>query len=68
MPRTITLTGLMIDSWRDQPQTEPGESNLPGDAIPTSHFRGTSGDVPSALRLTSLTGLIALAATKWEPR
>lgn len=69
MSRTLTRAGLLIDSWRDRPpQTEPGEMNLPGDAIPISHFRGTSDDVPSAARLTSLTILIELAATKWEPR
>jgi hypothetical protein len=66
MSRTLVLAGLLIDSWRDQsPQTEPCEVDLPGDAIPTSLFRGTSDGLPSAPRLTSL---IALSATQWESR
>jgi hypothetical protein len=64
MSRTITLAGMLIDSWRDQsPQAEPDEMNLPGGAIPSSRLRGTSDDVPSTLRLGSL---IALGAVKWE--
>ena len=67
MPRTLTLAGLLIDSWRDQsPQTELSEMNLPGGEIPIGRFRGTSDDgTGSAPRLTSL---IALGATKWESR
>ena len=64
MSRTITLAGMLIDSWRDQsPQAEPGEMDLPGGASPSSQLRGTSDDVPSTLRLGSL---IALGAVKWE--
>ena len=40
-----------------------GEMDLPGGAIPSSRLRGTSDDLPSALRLGSL---IALGAVKWE--
>jgi hypothetical protein len=66
MSRTFIVAGLLVDSWRDQaPQTEPSEMNLPGSAIPISRFRGTSDDVPSTPRLTSL---IALGAVKWESR
>jgi hypothetical protein len=65
MSRTITLAGMLIDSWRDQsPQAEPGKMNLPGGAIPTSsRLRGTSDDALSTLHLGSL---IALGAVKWE--
>jgi hypothetical protein len=66
MSRSLILAGPLIDSRRDQSQqTEPSEMNLPGGAIPISRFRGTSDDVPSAPRLTSL---IALGAMKWESR
>jgi hypothetical protein len=64
MSRSLVLAGLLVDSWRDQsPQMEPGKMNLPGGAIPMSRLRGTSDDVPSTPRLTSL---IALGAMKWE--
>jgi hypothetical protein len=66
MSHTLTVAGLLIDSWRDQsPQSEASEMNLPRGAIPISLFRGTSDDGPSAPRLASL---IALAATTWKPR
>ena len=66
MSRSLTLAGLLVDSWRDQsPQTEPSEMNLPDGAIPISRLRGTSDDVPSTPRLMSL---IALGAVKWESR
>ncbi len=65
MSRVFVFPGLLIDSWRDQPQTEPGEMNLPGGAIPISRFRGTSDDVTSTPRLMRM---IALAASKWESR
>jgi hypothetical protein len=66
MPRTLALAGLLIDSWRDQSSpTEPNEMNLPGGTIPINRFGGTSDDGTAAPRLT---GLIALAATEWEPR
>jgi len=66
MSRTFIVAELLIDSWRDQSQqTEPSEMNLPGSAIPITQFRGTSDEVPSTPRLTSL---IALGAMKWEPR
>jgi hypothetical protein len=66
MSRSLVLAGLLIDSWRDQsPQTEPGEMNRPGDAIPISRLRGTPDDVPSAPRLM---GLIEVGAMKWESR
>ncbi len=66
MSRTLTVAGLLVDSWRDQsPQTEPSEMNLPDGAIPISRLRGTSDDVPSTPRLMSL---IALGAVKWKSR
>ena len=66
MLRTLTRTGLLVDSWRDQsPQTEPSEMNLPDGAIPISRLRSTSDDVPSTPRLLSL---IALGVVKWESR
>ena len=66
MSRTLTVAGLLVDSWRDQsPQREPSEMNPPGGAISISRLRGTSEDAPSTLRLTSL---IALGAIKWEAR
>ena len=66
MSRTLTVAGLVVDSWRDQsPQTEPSEMNLPDGAIPSSRLRSTSDDVPSTPRLLSL---IALGAVKWESR
>jgi hypothetical protein len=67
MIRTLTRAGLLIDSWRDQPpQMEPGDMNLPGDAIQSSRLRGMPDGAPSAPRLTSLIAL--LGAMKWEPR
>jgi hypothetical protein len=64
MSRTITLAGMLIDSWRDQsPQAEAVEMDLPGGASPGSRLRGTSDDIPSTLRLGSL---IAMGAVKWE--
>jgi hypothetical protein len=66
MSRTLTRAGLLVDSWRDQPpQTEPSQVNPLGGAIPISRLHGTSEDVPSAPRLTSLTSLIELSAMKW---
>ena len=66
MSRALTVAGLLVDSWRDQsPQTEPSEMNQPQDAIPISELRGTSDDVPSTPRLTSLIGL---GAVKWKSR
>ena len=66
MSRSLTIAGLLVDSWRDQsPQTEPSGMNLPDGAIPISQLRGTSDDVPSTPRLMSM---IALGAIKWEPR
>ena len=66
MSRTLTVAGLLIDSWRDRwPQTESSEMNLPGRADPTSRFRGTTDDVPATPRLASL---IELGAMQWEPR
>jgi hypothetical protein len=66
MSRTLTVAGLLIDSWRDQlPHPEPSEMNLPGSAIPISRFNGTSDDVPSTLHLTSL---IEFGAMQREPR
>ena len=65
MSRTLTVAGLLIDSWRDYPQTQPGERNLPGDAVPVGHFGSTSDGEPSAPRLTSL---IELGAVKWDSR
>jgi hypothetical protein len=66
MSRTLTVAGLLIDSWRDQfPQMEPSGKNLPGYAIPTSRFRDTSDDLLAAPRLTSL---IELAVTKRDRR
>jgi hypothetical protein len=66
MSRSLILAGLLVDSWRDQsPQTEPSEMSLPDRTIPISQLRGTSDDVPSTPRLTSL---IAVGAVKWESR
>ena len=67
MSRTLTVAGLLVDSWRDRSrQTEPGEMNPPpGSATSVSRLRGASDDVPLAPRLTSL---IELGAVKWEPR
>jgi len=63
MSCTLTVAGLLIDSWRDQlPQMAPSGMNPPGDAIRPSRFRDLSDDV-LAPRLASL---IELAATKWE--
>ena len=64
MSHSLTVAGLLVDSWRDQsPQTEPSEMNPPGGASPISRLRGPSDDVPSTPRLTSL---IALGAVKWK--
>jgi hypothetical protein len=64
MSRSLILAGLLVDSWRDQsPQTEPSEMSLPDGTIPISQLRGTSDDVPSTPRLTSL---IALGTVKWK--
>jgi hypothetical protein len=66
MSRSLILAGLLVDSWRDQsPQTEPSEMSPPDRTIPISRIRGTSDDVPSTPRLTSL---IAVGAVKWESR
>jgi hypothetical protein len=66
MSRSLILAGLLVDSWRDQsPQTEPSEKNLQHSATQTSQPRGTSDDVPSTPRLTSL---IAVGAIKWDSR
>jgi len=64
MSRSLILAGLLVDSSSDQsPQTEPSEMSLPEATIPISQFRGTSDDVPSTPRLTSL---IALGTVKWK--
>ena len=66
MSRTLTVAGLLVDSWRDQsPQREASEMNRPGSTIPISQLRSTSDVVPSTPRLVSL---IALGAVKWESR
>jgi len=66
MSRTLTVAGLLIDSWRDQSRRpEPDDMVLPGEAIPISQFGGTSDDGTAAAHLTSL---IAMAAAQWEPR
>jgi hypothetical protein len=64
MSRSLTVAGLVVDSWRDQsPQREPSEMNRPGSTIPISQLRATSDDEPSTPRLTSL---IALGTVKWK--
>ena len=66
MSRSLVLAGLLVDAWRDQsPQTEPSETNLPGDALPVSRFRAESGSAPSTPPLASL---IMMGASKWELR
>jgi hypothetical protein len=66
MSRSLTVAGLVVDSWRDQsPQTEPSEMNRPGSTIPISQLRATSDDKPPTPRLTSL---IVVGAIKWESR
>jgi hypothetical protein len=66
MSRSLVLAGLLVDAWRDQSShMEPSESNLPGNDIPMSRFRGVSDDVPPTPPLTSL---IVLGAAQWEPR
>jgi hypothetical protein len=65
MSRSLSVTGLLVDSWRDQqpPQTESSEMNLPDGAIPASRPRGASGDAPATPRLMSM---ISLGAVKWK--
>jgi len=66
MSRSLILAGLLVDSWRDQsPQTEASEKKLQHSATQTSQPHGTSDDVPSTPRLTSL---IAVGAIKWDSR
>lgn len=64
MSSTITLAGLLIDSWRDQsPQGESSEMNLPGSTAAVNRFRESSDDGPATPRMASL---IALGVVKWE--
>jgi uncharacterized protein YfiM (DUF2279 family) len=66
MANTLTVAGLLIDSWRDQSShTEPSEMNLLGGANATNRLRGASDDSRATPRLESL---IALGAVKWESR
>jgi hypothetical protein len=66
MSRTLTVAGLVVDSWRDQsPQTEPSEMNQPDGAIPISRLRGTSDDEPSTPGLMSM---IVVGAIKRDSR
>jgi hypothetical protein len=66
MSRTLTVAGLVVDSWRDQsPQRELSEMNRPGSTIPISQLRTTSDDVPSTPRLMSMIGL---GVVKWKSR
>ena len=55
MSRTLTVAGLLVDSWRDQsPQREPSEMNRPDSTIPISQLHGTSDDEPPTPGLMSL--------------
>jgi hypothetical protein len=64
MSRTLTIAGLVVDSWRDQsPQREPSEMNRPGSTIPISQTRATSDDEPPTPGLMSL---IVVGAVKWK--
>lgn len=65
MSRSLSVAGLLVDSWRDQqpPQTESSEMNLPDGAIPIGRLRGASDDAPATPRLMSM---ISLGAVKWK--
>ena len=65
MSSSLSVAGLLVDSWRDQQslQTESSEVNLPDGAIPASRPRSASDDAPATPRLMSM---ISLGTVKWK--
>jgi len=65
MSSSLSVAGLLVDSWRDQqpPQTQSSEMNLPDGATPISRLRGASDDASATPRLMSM---ISLGAVKWK--